>query len=98
MSIKNDSMKLLITVLILAIVLIAGCTQLNSVICKPNWIKSQLILYGVPQTQGVTAEEGCKKSCYEAYKVTSIKVENTTQPLTNSTGFYCYCDINNCNP
>ena len=91
-------MKLLIVILVLAIVLIAGCTQLSAITCTPNWIKSQFIDNMIIQVQSLSAGDYCKTQCYNAYKTTSIKVENATQSLTNSTGFYCYCDVNNCNP
>lgn len=58
--------------------------------------KSQFVDNLVLRVQDLTAEENCKNNCYDAYKTTSIKIENTIQPLTNSTGFYCYCDVNNC--
>jgi hypothetical protein len=77
-------MKWLIAVLILAIVLIAGCTQISSIACKPNWVM------GLPSMKayGDKANDLCKSQCYAADKVTSYKIENDT----------CYCDINNCNP
>lgn len=59
-------MKWLIVVLILATVLIAGCTQISSVVCKPNWIYAP---------QGIN-EEYCKMACYNGYKSNNFKMED----------------------
>ena len=97
-------MKWLIAILILATILIAGCTQvsspISSVACKPNWVLG----YQNTESYAVT-DDLCKSQCYAADKVTAHKIENVTQTIQPSTGnpinitlTTCYCDINNCNP
>ena len=45
--------------------MIAGCTQISSVACKPNWIFNQ---YGIN-------EDYCKSTCYEAFQTNHYKME-----------------------
>lgn len=63
-------MKWLIVVLILAVVLIAGCSGIpGTPICSPNWVLG----YG---EDDIT----CKSQCYTTNKVTSHKIEITANP------------------
>ena len=66
-------MKVLIAILlILPIVFIAGCTQTNSVICKPNWVYAYS---GGPYVD--ITDDACKAQCYNVDKVTtSYKIES----------------------
>lgn len=65
---KKINMKLLIAILILATVLIAGCTQLNSVVsCSPNW---KLITEFIPN------EDYCNSICYQNFKSNHFKLED----------------------
>lgn len=47
-------------------------------LCKPNWISIRL----------TSVDDICKTNCYDKYKITSHKIENSV----------CYCDVSNCNP
>jgi hypothetical protein len=73
-------MKWFIVILILAVVLIAGCTQvsapINAVICKPNWVLSFSDL-----GYGTMTDDVCKSQCYASDKVTSYKIESVTNQL-----------------
>ena len=82
-------MKLLLAILILAIVLIAGCTQINSIACKPNYVVEQTNDLSI---QPKISDDYCKSLCYNFIKVTSYKIEN------NANQSECSCDVNNCNP
>jgi hypothetical protein len=68
-------MKCIIPILILAIVLIAGCSQIstpvNSIVCTPNWV----IGYG-PISANIQ-DDICKSQCYAADKVTAHKIESS---------------------
>jgi hypothetical protein len=74
-------MKWFIIILILAIVLIAGCTN---VICKSDWVLAGSVwdISGWP----IRNAEMCKSSCYSGFGTTSFKIENDN----------CYCDVNKC--
>ena len=62
-------MKWFIAILVLAVILIAGCTQISSVACSPNWIFNP---------QGIN-EEYCKMVCYNEYKSNNFKMESSIQ-------------------
>ena len=83
-------MKWLVVVLILAVVLIAGCAQISSIACKPSYVFG--VQGGVSSFDNFNAvnitDANCKKWCYENDGVSSYKVENNI----------CYCDVNNCSP
>jgi hypothetical protein len=91
-------MKWLIVILILATVLVAGCTQIPftaPIKCTPNFTKPTDVLNGTNFGNITDARviEDCKFVCYESYNITSINVEKLDYMHTQ-----CYCDINNCNP
>jgi len=77
-------MKWLVAILILAIVLIAGCSQISSIACKPNWIIQSYRINDLPGNP----IEICKSECNISFQVTSVKIEDNI----------CYCDAHNCNP
>jgi hypothetical protein len=85
---KSDSMKLLIAILILVIVLIAGCTQISSIVsCNPDWM-----LQG--QVMGNNPNDVCKAGCFDKYKVKSYKIEEVITYDCSCTceGYYdIYC-------
>ena len=83
-------MKKLLVLLLLLIVLLSGCIQeiSNVVKCEPNWLLVHDVLLE-------TNEEYCKTMCYNGYKSTTYRFENSS----SFSGFYsCYCDANNCSP
>jgi hypothetical protein len=94
-------MKFLIAILILALVLVAGCTQISSFACSPNWIKTIPISESVAKMYGFTADEMCKTTCYNSYEVTSHSLGEPNSKggtIIGNGPLSCYCDVNNCNP
>jgi hypothetical protein len=84
-------MKWIITILILIVVFIAGC----SVLCEPNWIAIDDVI----AINESVAKMSCKTNCHKETGGTSSKIDwKANYPALNFSTYYCYCDVNDCNP
>jgi hypothetical protein len=81
--------------LVLAILVVTGCTASNNPItralCQPSYTK-----LGTTGVGGFGID--CRSACQDKYGVSSYKTERETIPVIGGTTEVCYCDLNNCNP